>query len=164
MYYASWVAGAASGNSPTASGRALFYNGSIAEVVMLNTASESSRDAAYCYLRNKYYGGSQGTGNGLDKRVIAGDDREDLDEVSVWPNPAEDHVSIEAMVPQSGVVTVVLRDALGRVAQVLFEDYVPGGTLLPVQADVRNLVSGAYMIHVTGAGDLNSSLPVIIRH
>jgi hypothetical protein len=164
IYYATWNGTASVDNSVTSTGRSLFYNGSIAEVLIMNTASESIRDAAYCYLRNKYYGGTQTTQNGLDKRAIAGDKREDMDAVSAWPNPADDRVSIETMIPTSGMVTVTLRDALGRVAQVLHEDYVSGGTLLPVTADVRNLVSGAYVIHVSAAGDVNHSLPVIIRH
>ncbi|MBU3699776.1 MAG: hypothetical protein FGM33_07180 [Candidatus Kapabacteria bacterium] len=164
MYYASWSGTASADNSLTSTGRSLFYNGSIAEVLILNTAAESTRDAAYCYLRNKYYGGSQSTQNGLDKRVIAGDVREEIETVSAWPNPADDRVSIEAMIPTSGMVTVTLRDALGRVAQVLHEEYVPGGTLLPINADVRNLVSGAYVIHVSAAGDVNLSLPLVIRH
>jgi len=164
IYYATWNGTASVDNSVTSTGRSLFYNGSIAEVLIMNTASESIRDAAYCYLRNKYYGGLQSTQNGLDKRAIAGDNREDMETVSAWPNPADDRVSIETMIPTSGMVTVTLRDAVGRVAQVLYEDYVPGGTLLPVTADVRNLVSGAYVIHVSAAGDVNHSLPLIIRH
>jgi hypothetical protein len=167
IYYASWDAGLAApvNNSITTSGRALFYNGSIAEILILNTAAESSRDDAYCYLRNKYFGGSQGTGNGLNKRVIAGDANADDESVVAWPNPADDRVSIEAVIPTSGIVTVTLRDAVGRVAQVLYQDYVQGGTLLPVTADVRDLTSGAYIIHVNGAeGTINHSMPLIIRH
>ncbi|MEY3385474.1 MAG: hypothetical protein RIR53_285 [Bacteroidota bacterium] len=167
IYYASWDAGLAApvNNSITTSGRALFYNGSIAEILILNTAAESSRDDAYCYLRNKYFGGSQGTGNGLNKRVIAGDANADDESVVAWPNPADDRVSIEAVIPTSGIVTVTLRDAVGRVAQVLYQDYVQGGTLLPVTADVRDLTSGAYIIHVNGAeGSINHSMPLIIRH
>jgi hypothetical protein len=163
-YYASWDGAAAVDNSKTTTGRSQFYKGSIAEILILNTAAISSRDAAYCYLRNKYYDGSQGTGNGLDKRVIAGDVNAEDELVVAWPNPADDLVSIEAVIPHSGVVTVTLRDAVGRVAQVLHEGFVDGGTLLPVTSDVRNVVSGAYVIHVTGAGGINHSVPVIIRH
>ncbi|MEN9282466.1 MAG: hypothetical protein RL594_1401 [Bacteroidota bacterium] len=166
MYYAGWNAGTATvtDNSFTSTGRSLFYKGSIAEVLMLNTAAESARDAAYCYLRNKYFSGDQDEQNGLDKRVIAGESTTDIEMVSAWPNPADDQVSIEALIPNAGPVTVTLRDALGRVAQVLLEDNVPGRTLLPINADVRNVMSGAYVIHVSAAGDVNLSLPIIIRH
>lgn len=164
MYYAGWSGTATTDNSVTTAGRANFYGGSVAELLIAKDASESTRDAMYCYLRNKYFGGSQSTQNALDKRTIAGDTPVEFEPISVWPNPADDRVTIEAAVPHSGTVSVVLRDAMGRVVKVLFEDYVPGGTLLPVNAEVSELVSGAYVIHVTGAGDMNFSLPMIIRH
>ncbi|MBU3678981.1 MAG: hypothetical protein FGM32_05155 [Candidatus Kapabacteria bacterium] len=164
VYYGSWSGTAVTNNSVTTSGRANFFGGSVAELLILKDAAESTRDAAYCYLRNKYYGGSQTTQNGLDKRTVAGDTPVEFEPISVWPNPADDRISIEAAVPTSGNVSVVLRDAMGRVAKVLFDNYVPGGTLLPINAEVGDLVSGAYVIHVTGAGDVNFSLPLIVRH
>ena len=164
VYYATWNGTAAVDNSITTTGRSLFYTGTVAELLILNTSAESARDAAYCYLRNKYYGGSQAQENSLNKRTIAGDSNVEQEFVSAWPNPADDRVAIEAVIPTSGQVSVTLRDAMGRVAMVLFEEYVTGGTLLPVNGDVRNLASGAYVINVTGAGDLNLSLPIIIRH
>jgi uncharacterized protein (DUF2141 family) len=168
MYYASWDTGltppAAANNSFTTTGRSLFYDGSIAEVVILNDASITARDAAYCYLRNKYYSGNQSVDNGLNKGVIAGEERDVEESVVAWPNPAEDEITIEAMIPQSGNVIVTLRDALSRPVQQLFEGFVVGGTQMPINANVRDVISGAYLIHVQGAGDLNLSLPIIIRH
>jgi uncharacterized protein (DUF2141 family) len=169
MYYASWntsvTPAVAADNSFTTNGRTLFYNGSIAEVLILNTASETARDAAYCYLRNKYYGGgSQSTANALDKGVVAGEEQVIEDAIAAWPTPADDHMTVEAVVPHSGNVTITMHDAVGRTVSVLLNEHVDGGTLLPVTADTRSLPSGAYMIRVVGAGGLNQSLPVIVKH
>jgi hypothetical protein len=164
VYYASWNAGAPVDNSITTTGRSLWYKGSVAEVLILSDASESARDAGYCYLRNKYYSGNQSTENSLNKGVIAGEVYEQEESVVAWPNPADNEITIEAMIPQSGNVLITLRDALGRPVQQLHEGFVVGGTQIPVTGNVRNVQSGAYFIHVQGAGDLNLSLPIIIRH
>jgi hypothetical protein len=169
MYYASWNTAAtpavAADNSMTGTGRSLFFDGNVGEVLILNTASESARDAAYCYLRNKYFGsGSQSTANGLDKGVVAGEEQVIEDAVAAWPTPADDQMTVEAVVPHSGNVTITLHDAVGRTVSVILNEYVVGGTLLPVTADTRNLPSGAYMVRVVGAGGLNQSLPVIVKH
>ena len=168
MYYASWDAAAtpavAIDNSVTSTGRSLYYKGSIAEVVILKDASISMRDAAYCYLRNKYFSGDQGVENGLDKRVIAGDEQAIDESLLAWPNPADGQLSFEAVIPQTGMVRVTLRDALGKLVRVLFEEHVLGGTIIPVTRQVDDVMSGFYMVHLEAAGDVNKAVPVVIRH
>jgi hypothetical protein len=169
MFYATWDQATPvvlSSQSVTTEGRANFFGGTIAEVVMLNTASEATRDAVYCYMRNKYLT-SSGTGNTLDKPgdgAIAGDTRAFDPEISVWPNPVQDDLTLELAVPSAGYVIVKLHDALGREVQTLFEGTVSSNTLLPVRADVRNIPSGAYLINVMGAGEMQLTAPVIVRH
>jgi hypothetical protein len=168
MYYASWDAAAlppvAVNNAVTTTGRSLFYKGSIAEVLILNDASIAMRDASYCYLRNKYFSGNQTVENGLDKRVVAGDERALDESLLAWPNPADQQLSFEAVVPYSGEVTVTLRDALGKVVRVLFEEHVQGGTIIPVTRQIEDVATGFYMLHLEGAGEVNKAIPVVIRH
>jgi hypothetical protein len=165
-YFGGWDGNNVVHNSSTAADRTKWFGGKITEAVMIGTAEEATRDAVYCYLRNKYFNGDQTIANGLDKisgDAIAGEAPFEPD-MAAWPNPAEDELTIEAMIPQSGNVIVTLRDALGRPVQQLFEGFVVGGTQMPINANVRDVISGAYLIHVQGAGDLNLSLPIIIRH
>ncbi|MFM8770773.1 MAG: hypothetical protein ACKOE4_01925, partial [Candidatus Kapaibacterium sp.] len=168
MYYASWDAAAATpaavDNAITTIGRSNFYKGSAAEVLILNDASITNRDAAYCYLRNKYFSGDQTVENGLDKRVVAGDDRGMDESLLAWPNPADAQLSFEAIIPQSGNVTVTLRDALGKIVRVLFDEHVQGGTILPVTRQINDVMSGFYMLHLEAAGDVNKAVPVVVRH
>jgi hypothetical protein len=169
MYYATWdqiTPVVLSGQSVTTEGRANFFGGTIAEVVMINSASESTRDAVYCYFRNKYLT-SSGVGNTLDKPgddAIAGEVGTFDPEIAVWPNPVQDDLTLELAVPSAGYVIVKLHDALGREVQTLFEGTVSSNTLLPVRADVRNIPSGAYLINVMGAGEMQLTAPVIVRH
>jgi hypothetical protein len=169
MFYATWDQATPvvlSNQSVTTEGRANFFGGTIAEVVMINSASESTRDAVYCYFRNKYLT-SSGVGNTLDKPgddAIAGEVGTFDPEIAVWPNPVQDDLTIELAVPNAGYVIVKLHDALGREVQTLFEGMVSTNTLLPVRADVRNVPSGAYMINVIGAGDVQLTAPIIVRH
>jgi hypothetical protein len=166
MYYTTWNGTATTDVSVTDEGRAQFFGGTIAEVVMINTASEATRDAVYCYFRNKYLTNS-GVGNTLDKpgdEAIAGEVGSFDPEIAVWPNPVQDDLTIELAVPNAGYVIVKLHDALGREVQTLFEGMVSTNTLLPVRADVRNVPSGAYMINVIGAGDVQLTAPIIVRH
>lgn len=168
IYYASWNAAAAPpaavDNAVTTIGRSNFYQGSAAEVLILNDASITNRDAAYCYLRNKYFSGDQTVENGLDKRVVAGDDRGIDESLLAWPNPADAQLSFEAIIPQSGNVTVTLRDALGKIVRVLFDEYVQGGTILPVTRQINDVMSGFYMLQLEAAGDVNKAVPVVVRH
>ncbi|MBU3678982.1 MAG: hypothetical protein FGM32_05160 [Candidatus Kapabacteria bacterium] len=168
MYYASWNAAAAPpaavNNSITATGRSLYYKGSIAEVVILKDASITMRDATYCYLRNKYFSGDQSVENGLDKRVVAGDDRGVDESLLAWPNPADGQLSFEAVIPQTGMVRVTLRDALGKPVRVLFEEHVLGGTIIPITRQVDDVMSGFYMVHLEAAGEISRAVPVVIRH
>ncbi|MEN9282468.1 MAG: hypothetical protein RL594_1403, partial [Bacteroidota bacterium] len=138
----------------------------IAEVLLYNTASKGTRDAAYCYMRNKYLS-SSAVDNGLEKGdptddVIAGD-VEFMDEIDVYPNPAESDLTITVAARQAGQLKVEMVDALGRVVNRLYDGYATQNFILPLSADVRAIASGTYVIRVTGAGDLNMSQPVIIR-
>jgi hypothetical protein len=155
--------------SITLAGRTLWSRARVAELLVYNSANEAMRDAVYCYLRNKYFSSGNGTGNTLNKtgedEVIAGEDRTSTTpDIVAYPNPVDAYVDIEAVVPVGGTVTVTLRDALGREVATLFRGDVTDNTILPIRGEVSLVPSGAYIIHVAGAGDLNLTTPIIIRH
>ncbi|MFN4985867.1 MAG: T9SS type A sorting domain-containing protein, partial [Ignavibacteria bacterium] len=149
-------------------GRANYFKGEIAEIVMTDDATPSRRDAVYCYLRNKYFSANQDVENTLEKGnqgdVIAGEINIEEGSISVFPNPAESEFTIEAAVPYAGLVTVRLYDAVGREVSVLFTGEVSKNSHLPITVDARNLITGAYMIHVSGPEGLNLSAPIMVRH
>jgi hypothetical protein len=165
-YYGSWNGATVTDNSLVAtSGRGLWFKGKFAEAIMMNTADVATRDAAYCYLRNKYYDGNQDVENGLlkDGDVIAGDEVAFDPSIDVFPNPAETIVSLEVNVPYAGNALVTIKDALGRTVATIFDGPVSDNTTLSLQADVRNLMSGAYFVNVVGAREVISTTPLMIR-
>ena len=146
--------------------RANFFNGGVAEVVILNTANKAARDATYCYLRNKYFNGDQDVENALDRDQdgIAGEPIVLDQELFAFPNPADELLDIEAIIPAGGYVRVSLHDAIGRDVMTVFEGEVPNNAQLPLQANVRDLPSGAYVLRVVGTNDQHMQIPVVIRH
>jgi hypothetical protein len=165
-YYGGWVAPNVVNNSSTAStGRGHYYKGKIAELVMINSADQAKRDAVYCYLRNKYFANDQTVENTLNKDgdVIAGEAPTLEPEIAAYPNPVDAELQIEVAVPIAGRIVIAVKDALGRTVQTVFEGDVQANTVVPVQANVGNLPSGAYFIHASGNGDLNVATPLMIR-
>jgi hypothetical protein len=167
-YFGGWNAtnNTVTNNSLNSSlGRGLFFKGHIAEAIMINTASEVKRDAVYCYLRNKYFSGNQNVGNGLNKdgEAIAGEDRSGEATAIVYPNPASSEVSLEVAIPFGGMAQVTIKDALGRTVATVFDGPVSDNTMLSLQADVRNLNTGAYFVNVAGAGGVNATTPLMIQ-
>jgi hypothetical protein len=147
--------------------RGHFFNGSIAEIIVLNTADVTQRDAAYCYLRNKYFDGYQGVENTLervDDDVIAGDNVTTEPFVAAYPNPADEVLEIEATIPYAGFVRATLLDMTGRELMNVFEGDVPNNAQLALQANVRDLPSGAYVLRIIGANDQHIQTPVVVRH
>jgi uncharacterized protein (DUF2141 family) len=140
--------------------------GLVSEVLVFGTASENVRDAAYCYLRNKYMGDNSWDNdlekNVPDQTVLAGDE-ELLEEVDVYPNPAESEVTVTVSVRQAGPLKVEIVDALGRVVGTVFDGLATQNLVLPVGVDVSKFTSGAYVVRAVGAGDFNISQPFIIR-
>jgi hypothetical protein len=155
------------GGAVTTVGVGNYFNGKVAELIVLNTASSTARDAVYCYLRNKYFT-TQAPDNDLTKQqdgdVVAGDETNFQSGVDVYPNPAENEVNTQVAVRVGGRVQVTLRDALGRDIMTVFNGDVINNTILPLTTDIRNLPSGAYMMHVVGPDDLNLAAPFMIRH
>jgi hypothetical protein len=155
------------GGAVTTVGVGNYFNGKVAELIVLNTASSTARDAVYCYLRNKYFT-TQAPDNDLTKQqdgdVVAGDETNFQSGVDVYPNPAENEVNTQVAVRVGGRVQVTLRDALGRDIMTVFNGDVVNNTILPLTTDIRNLPSGAYMMHVVGPDDLNLAAPFMIRH
>ncbi|MFN5378255.1 MAG: hypothetical protein ACK5BQ_05750, partial [Ignavibacteria bacterium] len=145
------------GIAETTLGAGHYFNGKVAELLILNTASSTARDAAYCYLRQKYFS-TQAPDNDLAKEqaedVVAGDNTFQPG-LEVFPNPAEDEVNTHVAIRTGGRVVVTLRDALGREIVSMFDGSLGSNTILPLTTDVRYLPSGAYMIHVVGPDDLN---------
>ncbi|MBU3700180.1 MAG: T9SS type A sorting domain-containing protein, partial [Candidatus Kapabacteria bacterium] len=142
-------------------------SGRIAEVLVYNTAAKTTRDAIYCYMRNKYL--TTGTvSNGLERGtpnddVIAGGDVEVSDDMDIYPNPAETEVSVTVLAASAGRLKVELVDGLGRVVSTIFDEPVAAKSVLPLTVDISNVANGMYMIHVTGSAGTNMSRPVIIR-
>jgi hypothetical protein len=155
------------GGDVTTAGVGNYFNGKVAELIILNTANSTARDAVYCYLRNKYLA-DQAPDNDLTKEqggdVVAGNESDFQNGVNVYPNPAEYEVNTEIAVRVGGRVQVTLRDALGRDIMTVFNGDVVNNTILPLSTDIRNLPSGAYMMHVVGPDDLNLAAPFMIRH
>ncbi|MEY3385472.1 MAG: hypothetical protein RIR53_283, partial [Bacteroidota bacterium] len=142
-------------------------SGRIAEVLVYNTAAKTTRDAVYCYLRNKYLSSSTPS-NGLEREtpnddVIAGGDVGFSDEIDIYPNPAETEVVVTVAAANAGRLKVELVDGLGRVISTIFDEPVVAKTILPLSVDVSNVANGMYMIHVTGSAGTNMSQPVVIR-
>jgi uncharacterized protein (DUF2141 family) len=138
----------------------------VSEVLVYTTADANTRDAAYCYLRNKYLGNNTVDNDlmkpGNNGETIAGDvDFED--QIELYPNPAESDLNITVAVRQPGRMKVEIVDALGRIVSTLFDDYATTNFILPMTADVSKLTNGAYILRATGANDLNLSQPFIIR-
>jgi hypothetical protein len=154
------------GGTITTTTRDAYFNGSIAEIIVMNTADKGIRDATYCYLRNKYFNGDQDVENALDRDqdVIAGEPVIAEQELFAYPNPADEMLDIEAIVPVGGYVRVSLHDAIGREVMSIFEGNVPNNAQLPLQANVRDLPSGAYLLRVVGSNDQYMQTPVVIRH
>lgn len=154
------------GTNQTAAGQGHYFNGKVAEIIILNTAAAATRDAVYCYLRNKYMS-TQSVDNELakpgDGDVVAGE-RSFEPNISVYPNPVDDELTTEVVIRVGGKIRVTLRDAIGREIQTVFEGVVGDETVLPLTTDVRNLPTGAYMMHVSGADELNMVVPFMIRH
>jgi hypothetical protein len=154
------------GGTITTTTRDSYFNGSVAEIIVMNTADKGIRDATYCYLRNKYFNGDQNVENDLqrDQDVIAGEPVIAEQELFAYPNPADEMLDIEAIVPVGGYVRVSLHDAIGREVMSIFEGNVPNNAQLPLQANVRDLPSGAYLLRVVGSNDQYMQTPVVIRH
>jgi hypothetical protein len=147
--------------------RGNYFNGNIGEVIVLNTSAKSTRDAVYCYLRNKYFDGdNQGYDNDLERRdnVIAGEEVTEASLLSAFPNPADAEFTIEAYVPTAGNVAVTLHDAIGRNVMTVFEGAVGSKATMPLTASVRDLPTGAYTLHMTGPNGLHMVTPIIVRH
>ncbi len=64
----------------------------------------------------------------------------------VFPQPAEDVLTVRAQSGTPGSVRIVLRDVLGRVAAVLQDGWMEGTTEL--RADVRDLAAGLYTLEL----------------
>ncbi|HBB25096.1 MAG TPA: hypothetical protein DCZ59_02410, partial [Bacteroidetes bacterium] len=156
----------------TAAGQSNYFGGleaRIGEVLVYNAASKATRDAIYCYMRNKYLS-SSGVNNNLEKgssddeEAIAGEFNNFTDEVDLYPNPADGYVMVTVAARNAGQLKVDLVDALGRVVKTMFNDQASENFILPLSADVSNLANGTYVIRVTGAGNLSMSKPFIVRH
>jgi hypothetical protein len=165
-YFGGWDGNNVVHNSSTAADRTKWFGGKITEAVMIGTAEEATRDAVYCYLRNKYFNGDQTVANGLDKisgDAIAGEAPFEPD-MAAWPNPAENDVQVEIAVPTASFVTVTMHDAMGRTVKTLHEGNVSGNSVLPIRADVRNLPNGIYLINAVGVSDTQLTTTVVVRH
>jgi hypothetical protein len=138
----------------------------VSEVLVFGTASLNVREAAYCYLRNKYLENNDYANQLLkdtpNEEVVAGDVGF-VEEIDVYPNPAEEDVVVTVSARQAGPLKVELVDALGRVVQSLYNGYATENFVLPLDLNVRRYTSGTYVIRAVGAGDLNLSQPFIIR-
>jgi len=151
----------------TTTTRALWFKGNVAEVVLMNTADVAKRDAVYCYLRNKYFNGNQEFENSLEKDggAIAGEETIEFNpEIAVYPNPANDMFTVEAAILHAGDVTVTLHDAVGRTVRHVFQGSVSNNSILPVEVDVKDLPSGAYVVRISGPNDLYLATPVMVSH
>ena len=146
--------------------RADFFNGSVGEVIIMNTADKAIRDAVYCYLRTKYFGTNLGVENTLerDAEVIAGETPTTQSDVMAFPNPADGEFQVEAHVATAGNVRVTMHDAMGREVMSLFEGIVAANTTLPVSVTVRDLPSGAYLIRMVDAAGTAVQTPIMVRH
>jgi hypothetical protein len=147
--------------------RGNYFNGAIGEVIILNTSDKATRDAVYCYLRNKFFDADhQGSDNDLERRdeVVAGEEVADESVLSAFPNPADDEFQIEAVVANGGQVRVTLHDAIGREVMSLFDGVVPNNASLPLTASVRDLPSGAYVVRMVDASGNATQTPIMIRH
>jgi hypothetical protein len=165
-YFGGWDGNNVVHNSSTAADRTKWFGGKITEAVMIGTAEEATRDAVYCYLRNKYFNGDQTVANGLDKisgDAIAGEAPFEPD-MAAWPNPAENDVQVEIAVPTASFVTVTMHDAMGRTVKTLHEGNVSGNSVLPIRVDVRNLPNGIYLINAVGVSDTQLTTTVVVRH
>ncbi|MBU3742678.1 MAG: T9SS type A sorting domain-containing protein, partial [Candidatus Kapabacteria bacterium] len=146
--------------------RADFFNGSVGEVIIMNTADRSIRDAVYCYLRTKYFGTNLDVENVLerDAEVIAGETPTTDSDLMAFPNPADGEFQVEAFVATAGNVRVTLHDALGREVMSLFDAVVAANATLPVSATVRDLPSGAYLVRMVDASGKAVQTPIMVRH
>jgi hypothetical protein len=146
--------------------RGNYFNGNIGEVIVLNTSDKTTRDAVYCYLRNKYFGTNLGVQNDLEREtdVIAGEPTTTEASLVTFPNPVDDEFQIEAIVPVAGQVRVTLLDAIGREVMSIFDGVVAQNASLPLSATVRDLPSGAYIVRMIDAAGTAVQTPIMVRH
>ncbi|MBU3678814.1 MAG: T9SS type A sorting domain-containing protein [Candidatus Kapabacteria bacterium] len=139
----------------------------VGEILIYNTASQTTRNAVYCYLRNKFMSGNT-VDNGLEKsdpsdNVIAGD-VDVTDEITVYPNPAESDLNVGVVVREAGRIRVDVVDALGRVVYQALDEHSDGNSIYPINVDVSKFANGTYAIRVIGANNLDLSKTFIVRH
>jgi hypothetical protein len=146
--------------------RGNYFNGNIGEVIVLNTSDKTTRDAVYCYLRNKFFGSNLGVENTLEREtdVIAGEPTTTEASLVTFPNPVDDEFQIEAIVPVAGQVRVTLLDAIGREVMSIFDGVVAQNASLPLSATVRDLPSGAYIVRMIDAAGTAVQTPIMVRH
>lgn len=82
--------------------------------------------------------------------------------VGLCPNPASERFDLVLEVERSGMYSVVLLDATGRVVRPLF-DGVLGAQQRRLTADISGLAAGCYTVRVTGGGNSASRSLMVTR-
>ncbi len=82
--------------------------------------------------------------------------------LSLWPNPASNHLVLQYSLMKGGDAAVVLYDPLGRPIRVLSVGHqAPGDHTADL--DLRDLPNGAYIVGITVGDVIRASAPVMVR-
>ncbi len=93
----------------------------------------------------------------LDTAFVGMIEQEEAADLQVYPNPAQDQVNVRSTEPATGRMTLVLRDATGRI--VLSQRAIPG---VQVQVlDLGAIAPGAYLLSLMENGNVVRSARVV---
>jgi len=85
-----------------------------------------------------------------DDIVLGIAEQEEIDELSVYPNPADDELNIRFSVNASSNANIQIQDVYGKIVQNNYVNAVEGSNL--VMMDTQNLSAGVYFVNIAIGG------------
>ena len=95
-----------------------------------------------------------------DEKETKKSNTKDVNDVQLYPNPAQNQQQLKVNVKEAGLVKIVLLDRQGKPIQTVFEGNKPAGEHI-FEVDTQNLATGNYTYQiVTPTGKLNKKLVI----
>ena len=89
---------------------------------------------------------------------------EGIEEIySIFPNPAQNQITVESYNLNSEEITIELVDMTGRVVLNVFNGFVMEGEFTQVTADISNLPTGMYFMRYSSQSDLRVDKVQVVR-
>ena len=84
-------------------------------------------------------------------------------QITIYPNPAQNQITVESYNLNSEEITIELVDMTGRVVLNVFNGFVMEGEFTQVTADISNLPTGMYFMRYSSQSDLRVDKVQVVR-